>query len=298
MAKYAISQEGAAAMKSLAQSLLMSANGIIEASTVLVQKTGSLGEGLGIYGDEILQIMSKNKTTLLSNKEVIIELAKKASQQSEEIESLFSLVGEGASAGSTSSATGISAAGNGISTSPQSASSQLYEYSSQWESGLSNEQKQAINDYTKEGPQHYRNINAVLRGKESSFEPGNQERFEAIHSALSSASTPCDLTVYRGGGNAILGVLQNTKDEDLVGQFFSDKGFVSTSMERSSAFFNDVLLEIHLPAGSHAANIESLSAAGKYEHEVLMDCGQLFQVERVYREDSGRRVVVVRGIGE
>ena len=295
MAKYAISPEGAAAMKSLAQSLMMSANGIIEASTTLLQKTSALSEGLGLYESEILQIINKNKTTLVSNKDAIVSLANSAKQMSENIESLFPFSTEGSSGAGAPSGSSNPSAGQGFAAADSGR--QMMEYSNQWAQGLSDGQKKAIYDYTQEGPQHYRNINAVLRGKESSFEPGNLERAQEIHAALSNASTPCDLTVYRGGGNAILGAVQNTSDDNLVGQFFSDKGFVSTSMERSSAFFNDVLLEIHLPAGSHAANIESLSAAGKYEHEVLLDCGQIFRVERVYREDSGRKVVVVSAKG-
>ena len=295
MAKYAISPEGSAAMKSLAQSLLMSANGIIEASTSLFQKTSALSDGLGLYEEEILQIISKNKSVLVTNKDAIVSLATAAKQMSENIETLFPFSAEGSSdSGALSGSSNLPDGQDHISA---DTGRQMMEYSNQWERGLSDGQKKAIYEYTQEGPQHYRNINAVLRGKESSFEPGNLVRAQEIHAALSNASTPCDLTVYRGGGNAVLGALQNASDDSLVGQFFSDKGFVSTSMERSSAFFNDVLLEIHLPAGSHAANIESLSAAGKYEHEVLLDCGQIFRVERVYREDSGRKVVVVSAKG-
>ena len=57
-----------------------------------------------------------------------------------------------------------------------------------------------------------------------------------------------------------------------------------------------MLLEIHLSASSHAANIETLSAAGRYEEEVLIDRGQLFQVVGVHRDENGRRVLEVNAI--
>ena len=97
MAKYAISPEGSAAMKSLAQSLLMSANGIIEASTSLFQKTSALSDGLGLYEEEILQIISKNKSVLVTNKDAIVSLATAAKQMSENIETLFPFSAEGSS---------------------------------------------------------------------------------------------------------------------------------------------------------------------------------------------------------
>lgn len=157
-------------------------------------------------------------------------------------------------------------------------------------------QKNAIHDYTKEMPSYYKNINGVLRGKQESFDEGNKERSELIHDALSNAHTPCDITVYRGCSSDTLGSLSSVSDEELVNNVFVDKGFASTSMSRGGAFSGDLLLEIHLPAGSNAANIETLSAAGKYEEEVLIDRGQLFQIIGAHRDDFGRRVIEVNAI--
>ena len=57
-----------------------------------------------------------------------------------------------------------------------------------------------------------------------------------------------------------------------------------------------MLLEIHLPAGAQAANIESLSAAGRYEEEVLIDRGQMFHIVGAHRNGNGRRIVEVNAI--
>jgi hypothetical protein len=187
-------------------------------------------------------------------------------------------------------------AGNNVGGSNQSAQSQMRTYGENWAASLPDSNKTAINDYTKESPKYYENINNVLRGKEKNFAPGNEERSRMIHEALSSASTPCDMTVYRGCSEEALGKLKNLPDSKLVGQTFIDKGFASTSMSKGGAFNREVLLEIHLPAGSRAANIESLSEAGKYEEEVLIDRGQVFQIVGTYRDEFGRRIVKVNAV--
>ena len=173
---------------------------------------------------------------------------------------------------------------------------QMRAYADDWIKGLSAPTKSAINDYTKETPNFYKNINGVLRGLQDSYDPGNAERSELIHQALSNASTPCDMTVYRGCPSEALGDYAFMSDSQLVGGVFIDKGFASTSMAPEGAFNNDVLLVINLPKGSHASNIEALSAAGGYEQEVLLDRGQLFQITNVTRDSFGRRVVHVNTI--
>lgn len=160
-----------------------------------------------------------------------------------------------------------------------------------WANELSKNEKDAIHDYTKEMPPYYKNINCVLRGLEKNFDFGNKERSDSIHSALSKAHTPCDMIVYRGCTTDALGELQNLTNEELVDQVFLDKGFVSTSMTAHTAFFSDILLIILLPQGSNAANIETLSAAGQYEEEVLIDRNHFFHITSAYENENGRRVI-------
>ncbi len=163
-----------------------------------------------------------------------------------------------------------------------------------WADMLSQEEREAIHDCTKENPPFYKNINNVLRGKIKEFDDGNERRSKLIHAALKSASTPFDMVVYRGGDNDILAQLSHASDEELEGNVFVDKGFVSTSMSAGAALAGDVLLAIYLPAGSRGVNIESLSASGKYEEEILLDYGQLFYINSVNYNESGRRIVDVR----
>ena len=162
-----------------------------------------------------------------------------------------------------------------------------------WAAGLNEGQSHSIYDYTCEIPNYYKNINGVLRGREKSFGEGNELRCEQIHSALRGASTPCEATVYRGCSSAALEGYAGLPDEALTGATIMDRGFTSTSLDSGGAFPGDVLLVIDLPKGSPAANIEQLSAAGKYESEVLIDRGQIFRIKRAYHDADGRRVVEV-----
>lgn len=91
MATYAISPEGAAALKELASNLLINANNIIESSDALDNRIVGLGDGLGIYAEEILRLTSRNRNALLQNKDEIIELANKVKTFASEIEQMCSM---------------------------------------------------------------------------------------------------------------------------------------------------------------------------------------------------------------
>lgn len=126
----------------------------------------------------------------------------------------------------------------------------------EWTESLSKENKAAIYSYTGTA---YSNINARLRGLGKSFDPGNQECAIRIHQALSGASIPADCTVYRGVSSKALGMLRMLPDNMLVGKTFTDHGFMSTSLERNSAFGGDMLLEVDVPKGAHGAYVGDIS---------------------------------------
>lgn len=83
-------------------------------------------------------------------------------------------------------------------------------------------------------------------------------------------------------------------DSMLVGKTFTDYGFMSTSLDRNSAFGGDMLLEIDAPKGSHGAYVGDISSAGHYESEVLFDARQQMRITGVRRDENGRRIVSVR----
>lgn len=170
-------------------------------------------------------------------------------------------------------------------------SKEIKAHGREWAASLSQEQKGAIHSYTGAA---YSNINARLRGLEKSFDPGNLECAQKIHQVLSSASIPNDCIVYRGVSSKALGMLRMLPDSMLVKKTFTDHGFMSTSLDRNSAFGGDMLLEIEAPKGSHGAYVGDISSAGHYESEVLFDAGQQMRIKAVRRDENGRRIVSVR----
>ena len=80
----------------------------------------------------------------------------------------------------------------------------------------------------------------------------------------------------------------------LVGKVFSDKGFMSTSLEKGNAFGGGDLLEISVPKGSHGAYVGHISSAGHYETEVLFDVRQVMRITGVRRNEWGRRIISVQ----
>lgn len=161
----------------------------------------------------------------------------------------------------------------------------------QWTDSLSKEQYAALSAYTGSA---YVNINATLRGLTPSFQEGYKEKAILIHQALSTSSIPQACTVYRGASAAALGSLQNVPDDQLVGSFFSDNGFMSTSINSEDSFGGEIKLVIDVPAGAKGAYVGYLSQLGHSESEVLFDMGSVMQITKVERNGNGQRVIHAR----
>ena len=164
-----------------------------------------------------------------------------------------------------------------------------------WQKELSENEKKAVQDYTKEYPNYYKNINAKLRGKDFFWDNGNRDRAELIHQALQKSSVPCDCTVYRGASFAALGKYKNLSDNELIGKVLLDKGFMSTSTIKGSEFSGDIKLEILVPKGSKGGYLgNGISVAGESEHEMLFDKGRRLKVVDVYYDAFNNRVIQMR----
>lgn len=96
MARYAISVEGVASMRSLAKQLYTQANSILESCATLEAKVSAVGDGLGIYESEILGIVQQSRNTLKANREDILALAQRILQKADEIDEFVSLSWGGA----------------------------------------------------------------------------------------------------------------------------------------------------------------------------------------------------------
>lgn len=90
MAKYAISAEGAAALKKLAFNLNITAENIIALSAMLENKIIGYSDSLGIYADEILSLTLKNKNTIMQNRALIREMSSRITALAGEIEQMCS----------------------------------------------------------------------------------------------------------------------------------------------------------------------------------------------------------------
>lgn len=173
---------------------------------------------------------------------------------------------------------------------PTDSRQEVLDSGQKWANSLSPEGKEAVKDYTGTA---YVNINATLRGIQKQFEPGNYEKALHLHESLQSASIPTNCTVYRGASSKALGALRMLPDNMLIGKVISDKGFMSTSIDRNSAFGGDTLLVIDVPKGSHGAYVGDISSFGHYESEVLFDVGSKMRITDVTRDENGRRVINV-----
>ena len=91
MARYDITPEGAEALRNLGRDLLKSTNDMLEQDQMLKRKINSLENDLGIYSDEITEIVDKNVQGLKSGRDDIVRLAELLNKQADEVLLLCSL---------------------------------------------------------------------------------------------------------------------------------------------------------------------------------------------------------------
>lgn len=94
MAKFAISVEGAHSMKDLASGLLQCTNAINDLNAGLVKRIVAIENGLGIYGEDINNIVIQSNLKINEVQDSINFLAQRINQKSDEILALLGL-GEG-----------------------------------------------------------------------------------------------------------------------------------------------------------------------------------------------------------
>lgn len=173
---------------------------------------------------------------------------------------------------------------------------QVKQYGQNWTDSLSREERAALRAYTGSS---YASINAYYRGKTKDFDSEDSRNCAAhICSAMAKSTIPCDCVVYRGMGNSALGNLAHLSDEELMGQIYRDKGFMSTSINPEDAFGGAVRLEIEVPKGTRGGYVGYVSEHGHTESEVLLDRGQVMRFTNIRRDENGVRVIRARIISE
>lgn len=89
MAKYAISEEGVSELQKLSKSIISDTEKIYEAGIMLKNSMSSLGKGLGIYENEIIDLVNQNQITLQTNRDTFKELSDSIAKKADEICSLI-----------------------------------------------------------------------------------------------------------------------------------------------------------------------------------------------------------------
>lgn len=317
MARYAISPEGAAALNALANNLLISANNIIESSASLEATIAGNADGLGIYGDEVLSLVARNKQLLHKNRDSIVDLAVRVKEESENVAQMCSLNLHDQLPANTTVARASNGSQNDalsifspvvISKSSVGADGEKHDYRtiinysdkaeniptpfcfgcdseriqkwgkrhySKWISSLSKQEKAAIENYTGEGSNSYRTINTNLRTG-IPLNVHDAELVNSIHSALSRASLPHDVQVYRAldeNGIRELALYCNQGNIE-EGASLQDSAFMSCSLLANNSFntdrSNNYILRLAVPEGVHAAYVNKVSSFS-VEQELLID---------------------------
>lgn len=160
-----------------------------------------------------------------------------------------------------------------------------------WSAG----QRTALHRYT---TGEYMGINEAMRKSRRSRE------YDTTIAQIRTAMRPTtrDMIVHRSvhkeafGFKAVAGALTPEEARQLVGKIFHDKAFHSTSVEPLKD--RDVVhLEIHVPAGTRAAYLESLTSEAN-ELEWLLDAGTHFKIEETRRGRNGKPTLRLTVVGQ
>ena len=156
-----------------------------------------------------------------------------------------------------------------------------------WKSSLTSEEDFAIRSYTGIG---YFNVNNALRGV-----LGNINSPVALtggmtvgaiardmDSALAKSTVRLPFTTYRGVDNRFTQLQNLLKAGDgAIGSVLTDKGFVSTTLDRETRTDNNIM-RIRVPAGAKGAYVESITSSSG-EQEFILPRNSRFRVTGVTR---------------
>lgn len=125
-------------------------------------------------------------------------------------------------------------------------------------------------------------VNTVARTVDrKSWSAAQRADITAMDNLLAKSVLKADTTVYRGIDSSILGELK-------PGAFFEDRGFVSTTSDlKTAGTFGNTILEIRVPAGTRAINMQRAAGLSE-EAEILLERKLDFRVLRT----EGNRVIV------
>lgn len=141
-------------------------------------------------------------------------------------------------------------------------------------------------DYT--GAGHHA-VNKLLRAGE--FNPNKQSKTTGkvlgTDAAVNSWKTPDDIVVWRGCSGCF------GEGKASVGSIVTDRGFISTAIDKGHAWSGTVAAKILVPRGTPALPVGPKGASGD-EREILLPRGSRFEVVASVSEMSGHSKLVLR----
>lgn len=131
----------------------------------------------------------------------------------------------------------------------------------------------------------FANINAVLRGEVKKFCGSNASRIPKMDKYIEACKIQKEMRVFRGTCRKALGQYQNLSTEELVGKTITDKAYMSTSKNYSTAFSfsKGVILVIDAKAGSSICPLTTLSNVPS-EREYLIGRDESLQIHKAQME--------------
>lgn len=158
-------------------------------------------------------------------------------------------------------------------------------------------QEKAMTAYTGNGPAAYDGINNWLRGK-SGYDQVVKQYAVDIQSSMMPLRE--DTLLKRGTGWPPSIASYASHPQDLLGESFDDKGFVSTSVAGSGGHFSGKPLQliIEAPKGTPAVYVNGISHYKGQENEMLLAAGTRFKVLSVEKTSGGHTLLRVRVVGD
>jgi len=154
---------------------------------------------------------------------------------------------------------------------------------------LTDDENEALEFYKGDG---YQDINYNLR--DDSQYVDEEGRVEFMDSALEKTILDYPLVVYRGIDYEVF------ESENLAGSIIADNAYVSVTLNQAIAedFAEGINLEIRLPAGAHAINMERWGWGTSSENELLLPRGTKFRVisDMPSEEDPDDRTIILEMI--
>lgn len=172
--------------------------------------------------------------------------------------------------------------------------------------GVTEEMKVALAGYS--GSQYRwmnQHLRGLLAGSGEELPSYGAARLQALQSYLAKGVTPDAVVVHRGAGSgralglpARYGVSATQFNQaalDLVGQTFTEDGFMSTALHENAAF-GGVRLELTVPKGYNAMPVSARSMGGTHltmsEAELVLAPGARYVIEEVSGMGSGSYVTL------